>query len=323
MTTITTVTLNPSLDRTIHVPGFRVGALNRVTEIRLDPGGKGINVSKVCKVLGRQTAALGFLGGAAGERLAGLLRDEQIPSDFISIQGETRTNLKIIDPDTHEETEINEPGPIVTAQEIEKLLDRVRAWIPRTKVLTLSGSIPPGAPDDIYARIILESRDQVRIILDAPGAALRAGISARPYLVKPNLDEAQWLLGRTVDSVEDAAAGAREIREMGAEVAVISLGPQGAVLASRDGCFWIQAPAVTVKSTVGAGDAMVAALAVSMFDGLNIREAGILAGAAAVASVLEPGTGVPSLENIQRLSDRVQIEVLNGGDRLDLHREPA
>lgn len=320
---ITTVTLNPSLDRTIHVTGFRTGALNRVTEIRLDPGGKGINVSKVCKVLGRQTVALGFLGGAAGERLTGLLGDEQIPADFVSIGGETRTNLKIIDPGTHEETEVNEPGPNVTAEETEQLLDRVRAWLPRTKVLVLSGSVPPGTPEDIYARIILEARDQVQIILDAPGAALRTGIAARPYLVKPNLDEAQWLLGRSIESVDDAAVGAREIRKMGAEVAVISLGPQGAVLASRDSCFWIKAPAVPVESTVGAGDAMVAALAVSMIDGLNIREAGILAGAAAAASVLEPGTGVPSRENILRLTDRVQIESLSGGDRLDLHREPA
>lgn len=323
MTTITTVTLNPSFDRTIHVPGFRAGALNRAAGFRLDPGGKGINVSKVCKVLGHETVALGFLGGPAGDRLAGLLHDEQIPADFISISGETRTNLKIIDPDTGEETEINEPGPVVAKEEIEQLVDRIREWLPRTKVLVLSGSVPPGVPDDIYARIIQEAGGQVKIILDAPGEALRAGLAARPYLVKPNLDEARWLLGRPVDSVEDAAAGAREIRRMGAEVAVISLGPKGAVIASLDGCAWIMAPPVAVKSTVGAGDAMVAALAVSLVDGLNIREAAILASGAAVASVLEPGTRVPTPENIQRIASRVHIEFLNGGDHLDLHQELA
>ncbi|MEW6244416.1 MAG: 1-phosphofructokinase [Bacillota bacterium] len=305
---IATVTLNPAIDRTILVEGFRPAGLNRAAGVRLDAGGKGINVSKVSAVLGYPSVALGFLGGETGRHLERLISGYGIRCEFTWTAGETRTNLKIIDVSRKKETEINESGLFVDPDHVTELKDKVLGWSRRVRVMVFSGSLPPGMDSSIYADLIWMAKEGgAAVILDAEGDALRLGMEARPHLVKPNLAEVEAIFSRKPQGLRDAAGMAAQIVARGIETAVISLGRRGCAFASGDVLGWANAPTVEVLSTVGAGDAMVAGLAVSMVEGKTLDEAIRLAVAASAASVAEPGTGLPSPENIQRLSESVQV----------------
>lgn len=310
MIQLATVTLNPALDRTILVEGFRPSGLNRAVDVRLDAGGKGINVSKVAAVLGYPSVALGFLGGETGRHLERLLHGYGIQCDFTRTTGETRTNLKIIDVLRKTETEINEPGPVVDPHHVLELKDKIKEWSRKVRVLVIAGSLPPGADPSIYADLIRTARaGGAAVILDAEGEALRMGIEAGPSLVKPNFSEVEALFSRKPRGVREAAEMAEEITTKGVETAVISLGRRGCAFANDGILGWANAPAVPVRSTVGAGDALVAGLATSLVEGRELHEAVRVAVAAAAASVAEPGTGLPSKENIQMLRDKVALKV--------------
>ncbi len=302
------MTLNPALDRTILVEAFRPAGLNRAAGVRLDAGGKGINVSKVSAVLGCPSVALGFLGGETGRILERLISGYGIRCEFTWTAGETRTNLKIIDVSRKKETEINESGLVVDPGHIAELKEKVRDWSHRVRVMVFAGSLPQGMDSSIYADLIqMAKQGGAAVILDAEGDALRLGMKARPHLVKPNLSEVEAILSRKPRGLRDATEMAVQIVSRGIETAVISLGRRGCAFASHEVMGWAHTPKVEVVSTVGAGDAMVAGLAVSMVEGRALDQAIRLAVGAAAASVAEPGTSLPSRENIQRLSERVKV----------------
>ena len=208
---IYTVTLNPALDKTVEIPHFALDAVNRIASVRTDPGGKGINVSKVIAKLGGRSRAVGVVAGGAGRALAAQL--EALGLDTLLAdagEGETRTNLKVIDPAGHTNTDINEPGPAVAAKVLESLLERLTGSVRAGDIVVLAGSLPVGAPQDTYRTWTAACRQAgAKVFLDADGAPLAAGIEARPYLVKPNEHELARLRRRAAPRCRRRASGGR------------------------------------------------------------------------------------------------------------------
>lgn len=301
---IATVTLNPALDKTIVIPGFAAGRTNRGAVVQVDAGGKGINVAKAVRQLGADLCATGFLAGANGNRIAQALAAAQIPTDFVWVTGETRVNLKIQDPQTGTETEVNEAGFQVDAAQVAELERKIEQIAGRSAVVVFSGSLPPGVAPDVYARFLrIARRRGTRTILDTAGPALRLGAAEAPDLIKPNLAEAEELLGRGIDEYAEAA---RELLALGPATVVLSLGPAGAIAASRSELWRARPPAVATASSIGAGDAMVAAFAVAMIRKLPLADALRLAMAAAAATVATNGSAA-ELSHVQDLVAQVVL----------------
>lgn len=314
---ITAVSLNPAIDRTVQVPGFAAGVTNRVQTSRTDPGGKGINVARVVKALGGEVRVIGFMGQENGDLHTRHLAAIGIPAHFIPVPGETRVNIKVVDPQTGRLTEINDSGFSVTPHHLDALRQRVSEALATSAVLVLGGSLPAGAPATIY-RDLIEAANAAGVptILDADGEPLARGLSARPTLIKPNQAEAEALLGRALASREDVAAAAQELLRLGPLMAVISQGAAGAVLAAGDGCWWAGSPSIKPGSTVGAGDSMVAGLALAIARGLPHAEALRLATAAGAGTARLEGTQVCSTDDVASLLDLVTVEpfqALHGG----------
>lgn len=310
---IYTVTLNPAIDKTARIDGFCAGAVNRIGAIREDAGGKGINVSKCLKALGAESVAAVVLAGEAGQHLADLLRQEGLTVLSVEAKGQTRTNLKIVDEANKQNTDINEPGPYVEEMVLQRLLDGLCSRLLPGDIVVLSGSLPKGAPVDTYRRWTQILRNLgARVILDADGECMAEGIQGMPCMVKPNETELSRLLGRPLETEAQLLAGGRELLEMGVENAVISLGGDGALFVWEDGVYRAESLSVTVQSTVGAGDSVVAAMAYGMEKNLSRRERIALAMAMGAASVMQSGTQAPDGETVKKLAQQVKFRELRG-----------
>jgi 1-phosphofructokinase len=227
---IVTVTANPALDKTLCIRGFRLGTINRAVVERVDIGGKGINVAQNLARLGCDVVATGFLGAQDRRAVEATLAAQGVRADFVRVAGDLRVNLKILDPTTGLETEVNESGQVVCDKAMHALGNKLRRLARRCSVMVFSGSLPPGAPDDLYARYIrIAAGEGARTILDTAGAALQHGITAAPDLVKPNRAETEELLGTPLGDDSGLVAAARTLLEQGARMVVISLGAQGSV----------------------------------------------------------------------------------------------
>lgn len=305
---IVTVTPNAALDKTVVVPGFSVGQTNRGAIDRIEVGGKGINVARTLRELGCPVVATGFLAGDGGREIAALLGQQGIDTDFVVVPGETRVNLKIVDPLAGLETEINEPGCEIPADALVALAARLKALARRAALMVFAGSLPPGLPADTYARFIRLAREEgVPTVLDAAGAALKHGIAAGPDLVKPNRAEVEELLGIGLVDDDALASAVRRLLAMGARSLVISLGAKGALSASPAGAWRARSAALAARNTVGAGDAMVAALACALTRAVTPPEAlrlAVAAGAAVAAGVHR----FPTLGQIDALVPQVIVE---------------
>lgn len=305
---IYTVTLNPALDKTVEIPGMALDTVNRITEMRTDPGGKGINVSKVIAKLGGESCAVGILGGGSGKMLEKLLEGEPFATRFRFVEGQTRTNLKIIDREGHTNTDINEPGLTVTAAELDALLRELLAELRPGDIVVLAGSLPKGAPQDTYRSWTAACKKAgARVFLDADGALLAEGIKAAPHLIKPNDDELSRLAGKKLETLEELTAEGRKLLERGIERVVISLGGRGALYLRKGSTIYAEGLRVTVGSTVGAGDSVVAALAYAEAQGLSEEEAVRLSTAAGAANVMCSGTQAAEREAVEALLPKVRF----------------
>ncbi|HHW21707.1 MAG TPA: 1-phosphofructokinase [Clostridiaceae bacterium] len=304
---ILTVTLNPAVDRTVEIDDFEIGAVNRIVSERIDAGGKGINVSKTIKNLNGASKALGLIGGRSGLFIKDCLDKMGIENEFVLIQGETRTNLKIVDKVRRTNTDINEPGPVITSEDIVKIEDLIFRNLDRNSTVVFSGSVPANTDKRIYGRWIKRSKAAgARTILDADGDLLRYGIAEGPYLCKPNVRELEMLTGRSIEDPDEARSlGEKIARENGIEIMVISMGDKGALFIDKGGTYYAKAPEVEVKSTVGAGDAMVAALAYCLDRGCDMEETIRLSMASAAAAVMCSGSQAASYETIMELEKRI------------------
>ena len=306
---IFTVTLTPALDKTVVIPGFSVGKVNRIKSMRLDAGGKGINVSKVLKTLGMESAATGILGGSTGAYIREQLQAMGIESDFVTVAENTRTNLKVIDDERRTNTDINEPGapvsPETTAAVLEKLLARVR---PGDRVV-LAGKAPQGTPDTIFRDWIVRLKAAgAAVYLDADAGLLVQGASACPDMIKPNDEELSRLTGASFDGLPAIAEAARALNRQGIRTVAVSLGGDGALFA-RDGRV-LRAPGlrVPVGSTVGAGDSMMAAFCFGDERGDSFEETCRRSIAVSAAAVMQSGTQPPDPADIAALLEQVQLE---------------
>lgn len=305
---IYTITLNPALDKTVEINNFCPGEVNRISSLRLDAGGKGINVSKVIKTLGEESIALGLLAGRTGGFIKDYLDKENIKNDFVFIDGETRTNLKIIDTVNYINTDINEPAPEVSIEQLNKVADSLFKRLTKEDIVVFSGSVPSPSYRNIYSEWISEVNLRgAKAILDAEGESLRLGIMAAPFLIKPNIHELEGMLDIKIEGFEDAIKHGKELLSYGVKIVALSLGSDGAVFIDNNNTILAKGIKVEVKSTVGAGDSMVAALAYSLHSGLSLEETVKLSVATATANVTTSGTQPAAYETIMELKKRVYI----------------
>lgn len=296
---ILTVTPNPSLDRTYELTSLQRGAVQRAAGGRIDAGGKGVNVARALVVNGITAIAVVPLGGPDGQLLAALLAEDAIPTRGVRVSADTRSNITLVEADGTV-TKLNAPGNPLAADDLEALLaatdDQLAAGV---DWLVACGSLPEGAPIDLYARLVSAGRAAGALVaVDTSGPALAAAVDARPDLLKPNRSELEELVGRTLDSRDAVVAAAEELRERGVATVLVSLGADGAVLAEASGTYVADAPRVSANSDVGAGDALLAG-----FLSAGARGPGALAAAVAwgTCAVQLPGTAVPQPDAIAAL----------------------
>lgn len=304
---IYTVTLTPALDKTVTVPGFSVDTVNRIETVQTDAGGKGVNVSRWVRMLGGETVAMGILGGEPGRFIARTLEEDGVEAAFVWIDADTRTNLKVIDPQKRTNTDINEPGAPVDSAVLSAVYDGLRARLKPGDIVVLAGKTPPGTPDALLPTWISAFGELgAKVFVDVDGPALMAATLAEPYFIKPNRDELEALIGRRLTAVDDVVDAARSLLAGGINRVCVTLGPNGAMLLSQTQGIYAEGLSVPVGSTVGAGDATVAALAYAEAEGMNDADALRLAIAAGAASVMQPGTRVAPRKQVMELEKTVQ-----------------
>ena len=306
---IVTVTLNPAVDKTGVVETFQPGAVNRMKSVRMDPGGKGINVSKTLNMLGQKSRAAGILGGSTGAWIEAALKSAGIDTDFVMTEHPTRTNLKLIDCVSGETTDINEPGTAATKESLNEVKERLLTGLKKDDIVVFSGSLPPGAPDTLYGDWASLCREAgAKVFVDADGESLRHAVNAIPYAVKPNQHELSRLVGQELTGINDILASGRRLIERGVQLAAISLGGDGALFLSENACYRGYGLTVEAKSTVGAGDSMMAALAFGEACKMDFEETARLAIAVSAASVMQSGSQSADPSTVRELLDRVRME---------------
>lgn len=309
---IYTVTLNPAIDKTVVIENLSPGQVNRVASVRVDAGGKGVNVSKCLRALGADTVAAAILAGSAGKQLEDMLKALNIPVLQLNVPGQSRTNLKIIDPVKKENTDINEPGPKVMPEDLEALRLMLGSKVKKGDSIVLSGSLPAGVEADLYRVWTTYFRELgAAVFLDADGEPMSLGIQAGPYMIKPNNHELARLLGKEKLSLEEMCSEGKHLVESGIREVVISLGGDGALFVSNEGVFHAEGLSVPVKSTVGAGDSMVAAMVYSKEKGLDRETAIRLAVAMGAASVMQDGSQSPEKKLVEKLAQNVKLKKLS------------
>ena len=311
---ILTVTLNAAIDRTVAVPNFRLGHRHRAVESRTVAGGKGINVARALKMLGRPVIATGFAGGPTGNRLLEQLRKEAVLTDFTRIAAETRINLAVIDPTSGEQTEINERGPAVSPEEVEAFVRRVGYLADGAKLCVLAGTLPPGAGDDLYARLVKDLSERgLPVVLDAEGSAMLAGLRAGASVVTPNEREAEELVGQEFADRDDLIQGLAELVRLGAGEAAITR-PDGCVAVIGSGSeqrfLEVRTEPLDPVSTVGSGDAFLAGYVAARYDGKEADECLAYGVACGAESTQHFGAGTVDRNQVERLLGEVHVQDL-------------
>ena len=305
---IITVTLNAAIDKTLAVPNFRLGRRHRSVEQTSMAGGKGVNVARALKSLGQPVIATGVAGGPTGTRLVEQLTEEAILNDFVRIREESRTSTAVVDPTSGEQTEINERGPTVSEGELELFVDKLLYLAKGAAVCVFSGSLPRGVEAGLYARLIEEMRRLgVITIIDSEGEALRLAMRGEPTVVTPNEREAEELVGHEFSEEEDRLVAMREMLDLGAEEAVMTL-PTGCVALVGDGDARLHRVTLEPVSSVGSGDAFLAGYVAARYGGDTSDECLRFATACGAESTQHFGAGVVDPKEVERLLAEVRVE---------------
>ena len=308
---ILTVTLNAAIDRTVAVPNFRLSHRHRAVESRTVAGGKGVNVARALKLLGRPVIATGLAGGATGARILEQLAEESILNDFTRIDGESRTNLSVVDPTTGEQTEINERGPRVTPEEVDRFVEKLLYLAQGATICVLAGSTPPGSAPDVYARLVTELKALgVISVLDTDGEQMRAGLRAEPAVVAPNLREAEEAVGHEFNDPDDQALGLSGLIEMGAGEAIITT-PNGCSAIIGRGTerrrYEVEIEPLEPIATVGSGDAFLAGYVAARYERASPRECLVYGVACGAQSTQHFGAGALDSREVERLLQSVEV----------------
>ena len=304
---ITTICLNPCFDKTAEIDAIQFGQVNRLRNVRMDLGGKGLNVAIVAKRLGQETECLGIMGEIGSKDFIAMMDREGLQHHFLTIPGRIRTNVKICSRDGTGVTELNEPGTPVDEEQLGQFMDMARQRTEKSDMVVLTGSLPPGCPTDTY-RDMMAAIGNKKCIVDTEGKALEACVKAHPFLIKPNLKEMEKTLGielRTMRAIRD---GALLLIKLGAQHAVISMGAMGAMYVDETKTLFAPALRVEAKSTVGAGDAMIGGMLAGYETEGSMEKAFRYGVAAGAASVMTEGTQLIMKEDFERLLDQVRIQ---------------
>lgn len=305
---IYTITLNPALDHFLDVDELRLDDANRVKSECLYAGGKGIDVSRAIRQLGGDSMALGFIGGHTGQVMIALLKAEGVTCYFTPIAQDTRRNIIVTTARSRTQTMLNSLGPMVTKVEWAAFLEHLTLLNLRDAYVVVSGSLPRGVPADAYCHIIalVQSRG-ARAVLDADGPCLKSGLRAKPFAIKPNVNELRRLTGKKLRSEAEILGAAETIARAGVEVVMVSRGSQGILLIGPHERYRAKPPAVKVRSTVGAGDSTVAGFVFTHASGRGLEECARIATAAGTAATLAPGNQLCRVDDVRRLAPKVKV----------------
>lgn len=310
---ILTVTLNTSIDRTVIIPHFQWGETIRSLEAVVGMGGKGADASWILGELGIDNQAVGFAAGPTGRQMEALLRERGVETDFTWVDGDSRTNLIIIDHNSQDQSTITADSLLVSPEHIQLFQENYENALSDARSVIIGGSLPPGVPQAIYPEMIRAARQRgIPVVFDSSGSKLQAGLSGKPTLIKPNRDELQSLTGSNLDTIDQIYQAAREIQDRFGCIVVATLGAKGALVISDKAPLFIEPPGVDIRSTAGAGDAVLAGVAHSLAEGLPLEE-GLKLGFAAAASVLTTlATADCIREDVYSFLEKVQIQEYTG-----------
>jgi 1-phosphofructokinase family hexose kinase len=305
---IITVTLNPTLDKTLSVPRLEPGTVHRARILRQDLGGKGINVSRALRAIGIDSRIIGFIGGRTGQAMQSGLLAAGFDVHFVEVEEETRQNITLLDEASGQYTKINEPGPTVGLYHIAILQAQVDQMARPGDLWAFCGSLPPGAPSDLYANLIQQVQAQGgRAFLDTSGQAFRDGLAACPFAIKPNSEEAAELLGLPVYNDDEHCTAARRLQAEGVELVALTRGARGLVLAMDGEVLIATPPRVATRSPIGAGDAALAGLLWAVSDRCGPVETARRTVACGTAAAMQEGTGVGDRLLVEKLLDQVIV----------------
>jgi 1-phosphofructokinase len=308
---VVTVTINPAIDQTIAISNFTPGAVNRVQSSQVDPGGKGINVASFLTDFGQPVTVTGFLGANNDEIFRRFFERKHIVDRFVRIDGQTRIGVKIIDEELRQTTDINFPGETPSPTHIESLFDILKELAITSEWFVLSGSIPAGVSTTIY-REMIKTLAGKKVVMDTSGEGFRQALSASPWLIKPNVEELQEFAGEKLDTPSAILPIANSlIHQFGISCVVVSMGKEGAIFVEDEETIWVVPPHVEVKSTVGAGDAMVAGIVAAKIRSLPLGDCARLATAFSMSAISHIGSGLSSLEEVESGMDLVTIRELS------------
>ena len=304
---ITTVCMNPSFDKTASVKALEPGELNRLRNVRVDVGGKGVNVAVVLKRLGVPVGCVGCLGERGRESFLKMIRQEDVPFDYLPMPGEVRTNLKLVDESTRTVTEFNEPGISMNQEQLEEFLKLLKEKADGSDYVVLSGSLPEGCEEDTYQRC-LKALEGKKTVLDCAGETLLHGIKEKPFLIKPNLPEIEAIMKKELRTLRGLRDAALFLIEYGAQNVIVSMGKYGAMLVNRKDTFFAPALMVEARSTVGAVDAMIGGVLAGLSRGESLAEAFRCGVAAGAASVMTDGTQLMRRPDFEALLPKVTVQ---------------
>lgn len=308
---IATVTLNPAIDQTATVIDFRPYEVNRVTRERSDPGGKGVNISSFLADFGYQSVATGLLGRENAESFEELFAAKGIGDRFVRVDGKTRINLKIMDEVQQDVTDLHFPGQSPSPADLDALQEEIDQLVTDHDWFILAGSAPEGVPATVYHDLVAGLKLIGKtVVLDTSGQQLQYALAAQPDVVKPNLFELQDVLGQTLDSEKAVLEAARDIIEQGVRCVVVSMGSFGALFVDAERAIHARPPTLDIKSTVGAGDAMVAGVVAARIQGLSLDDCARLGTAFSMGALGQMGPTLPAVEKILAYGDRVTLREL-------------
>ncbi|MCL5128232.1 1-phosphofructokinase family hexose kinase [Algibacter sp. L4_22] len=305
MTKIITLTVNPAIDKSTTVAGIGPNTKLRCSEPTFDAGGGGINISRAIHKLGGSSLCIYFAGGPSGENLKKLLNEQNIEQSIISIEGWTRENLAVTDTTTNQQYRFGMPGPAIKEKEWQNALKELEGILNKGDYLVASGNLPPHIPDDFYVKVSqIAEKKEARFILDTSGEALMKAAKSHVYMLKPNLAELGVLTGVPSITHLDLKPLAKQFLENhDCEIIVVSLGPKGALLATKNEIVHVPAPVVHQKSTIGAGDSMVAGMVMSLIWGRTLGDMVRYGVACGTAATMHHGTQLCNKEDADKLYD--------------------
>ena len=305
---ITTVTLNPAIHTRYFIEDFKEGRLFRAEKTIKSPGGKGLNVTKVLRQMGADVVATGIIGGKNGEWIQENLKKMDIKEEFYVSSAETRVCIAVLA--KHSETEILESGEELTDSDLRAFEKKLMELVEKSDVITMSGSLPKGMDAGYYQKLVeLVNRKGKKVILDTSGKSLLEGVKGKPYLIKPNFDELEYVLGESIDGRDKIKKAVEKLKNLGAQNVLVSLGGEGAIYFGEE-ILKITIPKIKIHNTVGSGDSSVAGFAKGLDDGLELNKILKLSMACGMSNAQSMETGRVIPEDVKEFMENITVEVL-------------